>query len=40
MVTFESTVADDPDFGVTQRQESPNADVVLISVPLVGGSDC
>ena len=39
MDSFEESVADDPDFGVTQRQEAPNADVVLISVPLVGGSD-
>jgi len=39
MDTFEESVAADPDFGATQRQEAPDGDVVLISVPLVGGSD-
>jgi RND superfamily putative drug exporter len=39
MDTFEAAVADDPEFGSTQRQEAPNGDVALINVPLAGGSD-
>jgi RND superfamily putative drug exporter len=39
MDSFETAVTDDPEFGAPQRQEAPDGDVALISVPLVGGSD-
>jgi RND superfamily putative drug exporter len=39
MDSFESSVADDPEFGTPQRQEAPGGELALINVPLVGGSD-
>ncbi len=36
---FETSVADDPDFGPSQRQVAENGRVALVSVPLVGDPD-
>ena len=36
---LEASVADDPDFGPSQRQISENGQVALISIPLVGDPD-
>jgi RND superfamily putative drug exporter len=36
---LEASVADDPDFGPSQRQISENGQVALVSIPLVGDPD-
>src|SRR5207253_7307518 len=36
---FESSIADDPDFGPAQQQVAGNGQVAIISIPLVGDPD-
>jgi putative drug exporter of the RND superfamily len=39
IVKFETSVADDPDFGPAQQQIADNGRVALVSIPLVGDPD-